>query len=223
VILGSGDGEKKEVQALGKVLSDKPVHAEGMAASLGRAWCPLKGVRCKAMGGNVFMFTFLQESGKKRALCDGPWKANNDLIVMADFDPGKAMDEHIFDTIPIWIRVFKLPLGWMNRDMGMEIGDMVGEGVDVDVGEDGSAVGEYLRVKARINITKPLMRGFLRPGKDTDSQIWCPFEYEFLPEFCYMCGIIGHDYDGCSITLAKGEKRQYGGWLRAFIKKKHTR
>jgi hypothetical protein len=57
----------------------------------------------------------------------------------------------------------------MNRDMGMEIGDMVGEGVDVDVGDDGTAVGEYLRVKARINITKPLMRGFMRPGKESDS------------------------------------------------------
>jgi hypothetical protein len=66
----------------------------------------------------------------------------------------------------------------MNRDMGMEIGDMVGEGVDVnvDVGDDGNAVGEYLRVKSWININKPLMRGFLRPGKDNDSQIWCPFE-----------------------------------------------
>jgi hypothetical protein len=113
----------------------------------------------------------------------------------------------------------------MNTDMGMEIGDMVdmvGEGVDVDVGDDGTAVGEYLRVKTQINITKPLMRGFMRPGKESDSQIWCPFEYEFLPEFCYICGIIGHDYDGCSITLAKGERRQYGGWLRAFIPKRST-
>jgi hypothetical protein len=169
LILGSCDGERREMQALGKVLSNKPVHAEGMAASLGKAWCPLKGVRCKAMGGNVFLFTFSPESGKKKALFDGPWKANNDLIVMTDFDPGKAMDEHTFDTIPIWIRVFKLPLGWMNRDMGMEIGDMMGEGVDVDVGDDGTAVGEYLRVKARINITKPLMRGFMRPGKESDS------------------------------------------------------
>jgi hypothetical protein len=101
MIIASRDGEKKEMQALGTVLSDKSVHAEGMAASLGRAWCPLKGVRCKAMGGNVFLFTFLQESGKKKALYDDTWKANNELIVMIDFDPSKAMGEHILDTIPI--------------------------------------------------------------------------------------------------------------------------
>jgi hypothetical protein len=118
---------------------------------------------------------------------------NNDLIVLAEFDPNKALEEYVFDIIPIWIRVFNLPLGWMNRDMGLEIGDLVGKGVEVEVGEDGMAVGEYLRIKARINISKPLMMGFMRPASEVEEQKWCPFEYEFLLEFCYVCGIIGHD------------------------------
>jgi hypothetical protein len=61
MMLGGSEVVKKEAQALGKVLSEKPVYAEGIAVSLGRVWCPLKGVRCKALSGNVFLFTFLQE------------------------------------------------------------------------------------------------------------------------------------------------------------------
>jgi hypothetical protein len=62
-------GQEVEMQALGKVLSEKPVFAEGLENSLGRVWCPSKGVRCKEMGGNMFLFTFLQGSGKKKKLC----------------------------------------------------------------------------------------------------------------------------------------------------------
>ncbi|KAK1694057.1 hypothetical protein QYE76_010754 [Lolium multiflorum] len=153
-------GKAVELKAIGKVLSEKPVYAEGLAQSLGKVWSPLKEVRCKDMGGNKFMFTFMYESGKRKALHDGPWMVNNnDLIVMVEFDLEKSLEEYVFDTIPIWIRVMKLPLGWMNRDTGLELGNMVGEGIDVEVGEDGNAAGEFLRIKVRIKITEPLMRG----------------------------------------------------------------
>jgi hypothetical protein len=176
-------GRATEFQALGKVLSEKPAFADGIASSLGRVWCPMKGVRCKEMGANVFLFTFLQESGKRKVLFDGPWKVNNDFIVMVDFDPTKSVEEYVFDTIPIWIRVMKLPLGWMNRDTGMDIGDSVGEAVEVETEEDGTAVGEFLRIKARINIKKPLMRGIAVNVGEEGQKKWCTFEYEFLPEF----------------------------------------
>jgi hypothetical protein len=51
---------------------------------------------------------------------------------------------------------------------------------------------------------------------------WCPFEYEFLPEFCYNCGIIGHDDKCCPVQIKKGEEKQFGSWLRAFIPKKQN-
>jgi hypothetical protein len=75
MMLSGSELVKKEAQELGKIFSEKPIHAEGIAASLGRVWCPLKGVRCKALSGNVFLFTFLHESGKRKALFDGPWQS----------------------------------------------------------------------------------------------------------------------------------------------------
>jgi hypothetical protein len=47
----------------------------------------------------------------------------------------------------------KLPLGWMNMDIGLKICNMVDENVDVEVQEDGNAMGELLRIKAKIKIT----------------------------------------------------------------------
>ncbi|KAK1612052.1 hypothetical protein QYE76_035725 [Lolium multiflorum] len=111
----------------------------------------------------------------------------------------------------------------MNKATGEMIGEKVGEWMEVDVGEDGFAAGEYLRVKVRIDITKPLMRGMLIQVGDGERIKWCPFEYEFLPEFCYSYGIIGHDDKGCPIPVTRGEEKQYGNWLRAYIPRKQTR
>ncbi|KAE8797722.1 LRR receptor-like serine/threonine-protein kinase FLS2 [Hordeum vulgare] len=198
----SGKAGIVEPQALAKLLSDKPAYAEGMINALGRIWCPLRGLDCKDLGDNVFMFTFHQHSGKRKALNEGPWMFNNSLLVVEDFDPAKGIKDYMFVSVPIWVRVFDLPLGMMCRDGGLAIGDIVGEALEVDAGSDGMAVGKFLRVKIRMDITKPIMRGFVLDDEDDNAhenegingrgkerkeeENWCRFEYEFLPDFCYI-------------------------------------
>ncbi|KAE8809770.1 reverse transcriptase [Hordeum vulgare] len=156
-----------------------------------------------------------------------------DLMVVEDYDPGKRLEDYDFNKTPIWVRIFNLPLGMMNAEAAQEIGNIVGNFVEADVGMDGSAMGKFLRVKIRMKLDKPIMRGFtlddeehearkrqkrsmkIDGAKDGEDGAWCRFEYEFLPDFCYICGFVGHGEKACSIKLAKGEKAQFGGWLRA--------
>jgi hypothetical protein len=105
--------------------------------------------------------------------------------------------------------------------MGEMIGEKVGVWLEADVGEDDLAAGEFLRIKVKIDITKPLMRGMMIQVGEGRSK-WCPFGYEYLPEFCYNCGVIGHDDKCCPIPRRKGEERQFGSWLRAYIPKKQN-
>lgn len=42
---------------------------------------------------------------------------------------------------------------------------------------------------------------------------WCPFEYEYLPDFCYVCGVIGHVERECSIKIKPGVDKEYGSKL----------
>lgn len=218
---GGGKGGAVEPQALGKLLSEKPAFADGIAAALGQAWCPMRGVDCKGLGDNIFLFTFHQSSGKRKALEEGPWLFDNDALVMEDFDACKRIEEYEFGTIPIWVRLFNIPLGLMSRQTGEAIGKKIGEAVEVDVGEDGMAVGQFMRVNVRIRVDGPLMRGLTldlekdekskreRKGGKEEEEDWCRFEYEFLPTFCYTCGIIGHTDRSCELKLKKGEEAQY--------------
>jgi hypothetical protein len=71
-----------------------------------------------------------------------------------------------------------------------------------------------------MDITKPIMRGITLELGEKMLPKWFPFEYEFLPDFCYTCGIIGHSDRSCSTKLVRGEKQQFGKWLKADIPQK---
>ncbi|KAK1663576.1 hypothetical protein QYE76_051735 [Lolium multiflorum] len=219
---GEGKGVLAESQAIGKLMAEKPAYEEAMENALGPLWCPMKGIDCKDLGDNLFLFTFHQAGGKKKAVDGGPWTFDKQLLVLEEYDPSKNLDDYAFTHIPIWVRIFKLPLGLMDRATGESVGNQIGEYMETGGIEDGLAVGKFLRVKVRKNILQPLMRGTMVEINETGRTIWCPLQYEYLPDFCYICGKIGHLDKECSIKLGKGEEPQFGNWLKWVPPKKHN-
>ncbi|KAE8786661.1 hypothetical protein D1007_39480 [Hordeum vulgare] len=149
---------RRDVQAIGKVISEKPAMANVLESTLGICWCPMKGVVCKDLGDNIFLFTFGQESGKRKAVEEGPWWYGKELIIMEDFDPMKLTEEYEFNKIDE------------------------------------------------------------RGRKD-----WCPFAYEYLLDFCYTCGVIGHVDRECNTKLKKDEKAHRGGSDRSSWRKEEVK
>lgn len=90
-------------QAIGKLLLEKPAPPEALMQFLERLWCPIRGVDCKDLGDNHFLFSFHQAAGKRKALEEGPWMLSNDLLVMAEFDGSKKLDEIDFSFVQIWV------------------------------------------------------------------------------------------------------------------------
>lgn len=180
----------------------------------------MKGVRCKNLGDNLFLFTFLQPGGKRRAITEGPWEFGGDLLIVVDFDETKRLKDLEFTHIPVWIRVFNLPLGLMNEGTCRLIGDKVGKSLEVETDEDGSAMESFLRIKALIDVRKPLFRGVMMENGQGEPSCWCNFRYEFLPNFCYSCGILGHVEKECDDKVWKEDVQQFGDWMRATPAKK---
>uniref|UniRef100_K3YM73 Uncharacterized protein n=1 Tax=Setaria italica TaxID=4555 RepID=K3YM73_SETIT len=96
--------------------------------------------------------------GKRRALEESPWMFGKDLLIMVDYDEAKMIEEMEFSFILIWVRVTKLPFGMMNKATGEAIGEEIGQYMAMDMDEDGTAVGRFLRIKVRLDVRKPLMR-----------------------------------------------------------------
>jgi hypothetical protein len=133
----------------------------------GGIWCPLKGLECCELGENRFLFTFHQPSGKNKALEDGPWMLADEILEMVDLDESKPLDELELNCVPIWVRISQIPIGMMNKTMSEVLSNAIGEFIEADIGPGGKTVGPFLRVKVKLDIHKPLMRGLtLLVGKD---------------------------------------------------------
>ncbi|KAI5012658.1 hypothetical protein ZWY2020_024924 [Hordeum vulgare] len=128
---------------------------------------------------------------------------DKDLVVVEEYVPSKRLEDYEFNDIPIWLHVFKLPLGMMNEESAEEIGNIIGKFVEADSGVYGNAIEMFMRIKIKMKIDKTIMRGFtledeegnpstkksVKYGKDEeDDGGWCRFEYEYLSDFCYTCG-----------------------------------
>lgn len=125
VKIGGGRPQRSrmaEEQAVGKVLAEKLVSPETLERTLGRIWCPIKGVLCKDLGENHFLITFLQVSRKRCALEDGPWMISKDLVIMEDFDESKTLEDMEFSHVLMWVRVSNLPFGMMDKETGLPWG-----------------------------------------------------------------------------------------------------
>lgn len=109
--------------------------------------------------------------------------------------------------------------------------------METDVNRD--VMGQIIRLRVLVSITKPLtkiiMLETMEEEDDTrteeqgrmqeneqdktrgdEGQIPITVQYEKLPEFCYCCGCIGHQYKECvSYQNQAKENLAYGPWTKA--------
>lgn len=78
---------------------------------------------------------------------------------MEDFDGLTPPKEIEFEKVAFWVHMFNLPLACMGTKVGFHIGASMGVVDEVDMDEEGVGWGEYLRVRIKFNLNKPLSRG----------------------------------------------------------------
>ncbi|KAL5738450.1 hypothetical protein ACOSP7_031211 [Xanthoceras sorbifolium] len=156
---------------------------------------------------------------RKRILAGAPWNFDNSLLVLEEPTGNGDLGSMNFSKAELWIQVHNVPLVCMTKEIGLFLGRQIGEVCELDLGATGDCLGKFLRVRIRLDVSKPLRR-CLRVDLDgsgpTSTML---LRYERLPKFCFQCGHLGHATRECvqvdRSTLAGSQKFEYGGWLRA--------
>ncbi|KAM0835334.1 hypothetical protein ACQ4PT_062994 [Festuca glaucescens] len=181
---------------IGKVLSPHVTHIQSIRGAMKPAWGNPRGLKIRPVTDNTFIADFANKVDMERALEGTPWMVGQHAVLLQDLDPCIRPSDVRFDTMLIWVRILKLPFGWMNDTKGLKIAKLLDKNCKLDVDENGDADGCYLRVRADIPIDKPLRRWVTT----TKNKSECRFnlQYEKLPFYCFSCGLIGHGELECS-------------------------
>ncbi|KAL0444993.1 UNVERIFIED_CONTAM: hypothetical protein Slati_2222000 [Sesamum latifolium] len=194
VVMSSGvwhsDPETRGFHVVGRLLSHKPFHPEALKSVLQSS---------------------LNPEGRR-------WAFEKNLIVFAKVEE----DENPADVELTWcdfhVRIHGLPLGKMTKEIAGFIGSKIGCLREVDQYKGPASWGSFMRIRVAIDVSKPLTRALKIRTVLGDEQL-LTFTYERLPNFCYLCGQLGHIKQWCESRFHKdfvepGENTPFGPWLR---------
>ncbi|CAH9092187.1 unnamed protein product [Cuscuta epithymum] len=82
------------------------------------------------------------------------------------------------------------------------VGNFVGEFIKYDDNQKSDKLEPYMRVRVLMKVDKALKKG--TNLKKDDKSFWVDFKYERLPNFCFICGFIGHSDNFCPLNYEEG-------------------
>ncbi|KAL5770302.1 hypothetical protein ACOSP7_014456 [Xanthoceras sorbifolium] len=181
---------------VGKILSHRKVNREAFRGTIEQIWGTVGRIEIEMVGDNVFVFHFQSLEDKAMVWSRGPWHFDKNLIVLEKpVGPG-TISQLQFQFYEFWIHIYNIPLACMNCKVARLIAEKVGTIVEFPM-DSKDLWGKFLRIKVRIDITKPLKRGIRMRLENFETMITALIKYERLPDFCYGCGFIGHSVREC--------------------------
>ncbi|KAK3204862.1 hypothetical protein Dsin_018908 [Dipteronia sinensis] len=166
------------------------------------------------------MFYFRSMDDRNRIWLRGPWHFDKSLIVLEKPEGSGDISKLGFNKVDIWVQIHNIPIMCMNRNTTKWLVEQISERVREILADSKECWGKFIQVKVQIDIQKPLKRWLrLKPDK-TDNIVVVALKYERLPEFCFVCGKIGHGIRDCldeeaRTTALDGSVTRYEAWLRA--------
>ncbi|KAE8820135.1 hypothetical protein D1007_01835 [Hordeum vulgare] len=141
----------------------------------------------------------------------GPWLFRNMAVLLTQYDGFTKAEEVPILYMPIWLQIHKLPDGYCRHELIVKLLRSAGEVLETRI--NGNSRGDYVRVRVRHDIRRPLTR-FVSIVKGKNHSVYA-VRYEKLATFCSVCGIIGHEHKECGNGVFAEKDLKFGDYLYA--------
>lgn len=222
VSLGEGDDttnpiEEVSFSLVGSLLTERTIKFTFMKDTLASLWRPGRGMMAKEVATNLYQFIFFHEKDMQRILDDDPWSYEQNLLILQRLGHQQSPFDVALLRADFWVQVHKIPHRLVNKKTAEAVGTHLGSFVKADISKFDGSWSAFIRVRAGIDVTKPLKKG-VRIRISPSQSFWLEYKYERLPTYCFTCGKIGHAQKHCPKQFeddyVEGEN-MYGPELRA--------
>ncbi|SPT18858.1 unnamed protein product [Triticum aestivum] len=142
--------------ALARVHTAKTFSPTAFYKDMRAAWNTAKPVRFRPVGPNVFVVQAVCLGDWERMVDQGPWLFRNMVVLMAPYDGFTKLEEVPVLFMPIWLQIHKLPEGFCKKNIVESL--LRNSGDILEMRLNGNTCGDYVRVRVRHDIQKPLTK-----------------------------------------------------------------
>ncbi|CAN1780107.1 Uncharacterized protein At4g02000 [Linum perenne] len=196
---------------VGVLLTNKQYNFPAFQSRMASLWQPGRRVAIEELGNKLVLFRFNHIVDLRRVMELGPWSFDSSLLVLKEVQPGETPYTVDLTRVDFWVQVCDLPATMYTEKVGTALGNFVGRFVEYDESNLVPFDREYMRLRVSLDISKPLKRE-KKVRVEGGKCITCTFRYERLPNFCYICGKIGHIDRYCEVLFQVPEEEIVRVW-----------
>jgi len=117
-LVREGGGFDPSLCLIGRFLTNKQVRTHMMKENMKDIWSVVKGLEIREIKMRVFLFQFSHKLDIQKVLRGGPWFFNKHMMVLGAMEDGESPEQVPLNTVPFWIQVHNLPVGYMAETVG---------------------------------------------------------------------------------------------------------
>ncbi|KAF4349863.1 hypothetical protein F8388_021763 [Cannabis sativa] len=122
---------------------------------------------------------------KHRILVGETWHFNNNLVVLHSPIILHNVSKADLSRVQFWVQTHRLPFLSKSQALAKKVDEWVGEYIDVYEYSLHEGWSSFIRTRAWIYISQPLMREKLANLPKIRDEHWLEFRYKNLPIFCF--------------------------------------
>ncbi|GAU35453.1 hypothetical protein TSUD_364090 [Trifolium subterraneum] len=156
--LEENDDERHDVNLclVGRFIHDRPIKFNSMKTRMADVWRPVKSMIVKEVTQGLYLFKFFHPLDVKEVMKGGPWLFDNYTLVIDRMKVGVALHDIPLYQVNFWVQIHNVPVGMMLEKVGKGLANYIGEFVEYDKNNSMSFWRQYMRVKVKVDVRRPL-------------------------------------------------------------------